>query len=41
LHEAATVLLSKETITGEELQAIVAQVSSRPSSEHATRASVH
>jgi cell division protease FtsH len=41
LHEAATVLLSKETITGEELRAIVAQVSSRPHSEHATRASVH
>jgi cell division protease FtsH len=41
LHEAATVLLSKETITGEELQAIVAQVSSRPNSEHAARASVH
>jgi len=41
LREAATALLSKETITGEELKTIVARANPQLGSERADQAAVH
>ena len=41
LREAATVLLNKEIITGEELKAIVARADARPTRERKDDVTVH